>query len=107
MNTQISHIGVLSTDSTRPAPQPALVVQFPEVPVSMSLSDQAHELRIQSEGLLMHAQMLDFQRTGRPEHHAAAEEHLRLMQELIAARSPERRAAMERAVAGEGEVGHG
>lgn len=104
MNTQISHVGVLSADSNRPAPQPALVVQFPEIPPAMPLGDQAHELRIQAQGLLMHAHMLDFQHTGRPEHHAAAEEHLRLMQELIAARSPERRAAMERAVGGAGHA---
>lgn len=107
MNMQISSVSVLSTDSTRPAPEPVLVLQFPEIPGAMSVADQAHELRIQAQGLLMHAHMLDFQRTGLPEHHAAAEEHLRLMQELIAARSPERRAAMERAVAGEREVGHG
>lgn len=100
MNTQISQIGVISADSTRPAPQPALVVQFPDVPVSMSLSDQAHELRIQAEGLLMHAQMLDFQRTGRAKHRRKAQEHLNAMRLLIGARSPERRAAMEQAVGG-------
>lgn len=97
MNTQISQI---SADSTRPAPQPALVVQFPEVPVSMSLSDQAHELRIQSEGLLMHAQILDFQRTGKVRHRIKARRHLAAMQALIAARSPEQRASMELAVGG-------
>ena len=66
----------------------------------MSLSDQAHELRIQSEGLLMHAQILDFQRTGRVRHRIKARRHLAAMQALIAARSPEQRAAMELAVGG-------
>lgn len=100
MNTQISQVGVISADSTRPAPQPALVVQFPDVPMSMSLSDQAHELRIQSEGLLMHAQILDFQRTGKVRYRIKARRHLAAMQALIAARSPEQRAAMELAVGG-------
>ncbi|MFD2755987.1 hypothetical protein [Comamonas terrae] len=104
MNTQISHVGVLSADSTRPAPQPALVVQFPEIPPAMSLGDQAHELRIQAEGLLMHANMLDFERTGQVRHRIKARRHLVAMQALIAARSPECRAAMERAVGGCGHA---
>ena len=47
MNMQISSVSVLSTDSTRPAPEPVLVLQFPEIPGAMSVADQAHELRIQ------------------------------------------------------------
>jgi hypothetical protein len=100
MDAQITCIGVINADGHRVAPQPALVVHFADVPGAMPLLDQALELRIQAIGMLMHAQMLDFQRTGKAKHRTKAQSHLNSMRALIAARSPERVAAMERAVGG-------
>ena len=104
METQITCVGVISAGDQKPAPRPALVVHFAEVPDAMPLLDQALELRIQAMGMLMHAQMLDFQRTGKAKHRSKAQGHLNAMQALIAARSPERLAAMERAVGGAGHA---
>ena len=98
MDAQITCVGVIDSEGHRVAPQPALVVHFAEVPGAMPLLDQALELRIQAVGMLMHAQMLDFQRTGKAKHRSKAQSHLNAMRALIAARSPERVAAMEQAV---------
>lgn len=84
----------------RPAPEPVLMVHFAEIPESMPLEQQALEMRIQAQGLLLHADMLDFQRTGKALHRQCAEQAKRAMYALIALRTPERQAEMERVQGG-------
>lgn len=52
----------------------------------LSLQDQARELRIQAEGLLLEADMLDWQRTGDFGAHGSADRHFTQMRDLIASR---------------------
>ena len=59
------------------------------------LADQERELRIQAEGLLMQAEMLDWERTGYLGARARADYHRMRMERLIAERSPETVARME------------
>lgn len=60
------------------------------------LAGLERELRIQAEGLLMQAEMLDWERTGYLGARAGADYHRMRMERLIAERSPETVAAMER-----------
>lgn len=66
------------------------------MPNDADLADQERELRIQAEGLLMQAEMLDWERTGYLGARAVADYHRMRMERLIAERSPETVAAMER-----------
>lgn len=93
MSTQIR----FAAADGRPA-QPVLVMDFAVPPETMSLADQENELRIQAHGLLLHAEMLAYERTGDRVHHDNAERAKLAMYALIANRSPERKAAMERAL---------
>lgn len=58
------------------------------------LEDQARELRIQAEGLLLEADMLDWQRTGDFGAHGSADAHQARMKELILQRPDSVRARM-------------
>lgn len=92
MNAQISTIHVFGQDGVQV--QQALVVSFDEVPNALAPADQAMELRIKAQGLLMHADLVDYQHTKDPLYHESAERNRKAMYALINSRSPERKAQM-------------
>lgn len=92
MNAQISTIHVIGLDGVQV--QQALVVSFDEVPNALAPADQAMELRIKAQGLLMHADLVDFEITKDPLFHESAERNRKTMYALINSRSPERKAQM-------------
>lgn len=66
------------------------------MPNDADLADQERELRIQAEGLLMQAEMLDWERTGYLGARAGADFHRMRMEKLIAERSEAVKARMAR-----------
>lgn len=92
MNAQISTIHVIGQDGVQV--HQALVVSFDEVPNALAPADQAMELRIKAQGLLMHADLVDYQHTKNPQFHESAERNRKAMYALINSRSPERKAQM-------------
>ena len=74
--------------------QQVLVVSFEPAPNPIAPVDQAMELRIQAQGQLLHADLVDFARTKDPAFYESAERNRKVMYALINARSPERKAQM-------------
>lgn len=73
---------------------PVAVFDFGADSLPLVPADQERELRIQAEGLLMHAELLAWQRTGDFGAHGAATRHQAQMFELIKGRSEAVRARM-------------
>ena len=92
MQSQISVVRVIGPDGVHDIQ--ALVISFDEAPNPMAPADQALALRIQAQGHLMHADMVDFERTKDPLFQESAERNRKAMYALINGRSPERKAQM-------------
>ena len=92
MNAQMSMIRIIGPEGEQELP--AMIVSFDELPNAMAPADQAMELRIKAQGLLMHADLVDFELTKDPLFHESAERNRKAMYALINSRSPERKAQM-------------
>lgn len=87
MLSTITMAAVTSPGSPDPVVNPVVAICFGLHSQPLPEQDQEREFRIQAEGLLLHAEMLRWERTGEFDSHAAAARHQSQMFDLIKGRS--------------------